>query len=256
MQYCRYSVRDLVKLEKRRFRDEEGVILIEGKKVVEEAQAAGLEIVQVLVTEKFLQQHSEFFRDQKLNQFAVMHISETNLLRLAGTKTPQGLMAVVKKPEVDLEKVAAAQIVVACDNIRDPGNLGTILRTADWFGVKSILLSRDGVDPYNDKVIRATMGSLFHLDVYVSDSFVADCEALKEKGFTIVVSRPEVKENFVPSPSTKMCLVLGNESEGTSAEIDEIADANYSIPRYGEAESLNVAVSFGIMMNELVQKMR
>src|SRR5258708_14940786 len=148
MQYPRYSVRDLAKLEKRRFRDEEGVILIEGKKILEEARAVGLEVIQVLVTEKFLQQQAEFFRQQQLNQYPVMHISETNLLRLAGTKTPQGLMAVVKKPDVNLDDIAAGQIIVACDNIRDPGNLGTILRTADWFGVKNILLSSEGTDPY------------------------------------------------------------------------------------------------------------
>jgi RNA methyltransferase, TrmH family len=254
MQYSRYSVRDLVKLEKRRFRDEEGVILIEGKKIFEEAVTAGLEVIQILVTEKFLQQQTDFVREQKLHQFAMMHLSEANMLRLAGTKTPQGLMAVVQKPVADLHKIAESQVIVACDNIRDPGNLGTIFRTADWFGVQSILVSSEGTDPYNDKVIRATMGSLFHLNIYTSDSFVSDCLALKDKGFKIVVSRPEVNENFVPSASSKMCLVLGNESEGTSPEIDEIADANYSIKRYGKAESLNVAVSFGIMMNELVQK--
>jgi len=254
MQYPHYSVHDLSKLEKRRFRDEQGVFLIEGKKVFEEASAAQLEVVQVLVTEKFLQQQTDFVRAQELNKYPMMHISENNLLRLAGTKTPQGLMAVIKKPVVDLEKIADAQVVLACENIRDPGNLGTILRTADWFGIKSVLISSDGVDPYNDKVIRATMGSLFHLNVYVSDSFVADCLNLKDHGFAVVVSRPEVAENFSPQKKSKMCLVLGNESDGTSAEIDEVADANYAIPKYGEAESLNVAVSFGIMMSDLVKK--
>lgn len=254
MQYSRYSVRDLVKLEKRRFRDEEKVFLIEGKKIFTEAKAAGLEIIQVLVTEKFLQQQAEFVREHKLIELPMMHISENNLLRLAGTKTPSGLMAVVKKPDANFEKFAQSQVIVACENVKDPGNLGTILRTADWFGVKNILLSRDGVDPYNDKVIRATMGSLFHLDVFVSDNFVADCAALKKLGFLIVVSRPEEKNAFTPNKSNKVCLVLGNESEGTSPELDAISDANYSIRRYGQAESLNVAVSFGIMMSEVAPK--
>ncbi len=255
MLYSRYSVRDLVKLEKRRFREEQGVFLVEGKKIFAEAQAAQLEIVQVIVTERFLQQQTDFVHDHKLHQYPLMHVSENNLLRLAGTQTPQGIMAVVTRPLIDLEKVAESQVVIACENIRDPGNLGTILRTADWFGVKSILVSHDGVDPYNDKVVRATMGSLFHLQVYISSSFVADCLALKDHGFAVVVSRPEVGENFAPTTNSKMCLVLGNESEGTSPEIDEVADANYKIPKYGQAESLNVAVSFGIMMSELAPKL-
>lgn len=255
MNYPKYSVHDLIKLERRRFRDDEGVFLIEGKKIFIEAQAAGLEIIQVLVTEKFLQQQTEFVREQKLQQFPIMHLSENNLTRLAGTKTPQGIMAVIKKPSIDLETIASSQVIVACENIRDPGNLGTILRTADWFGVKNILVSSDGVDPYNDKVIRATMGSLFHLNLFISVSFVSDCLVLKDKGFKIVVSRPEVQENFSPQKSSKICLVVGNESEGTTPEVDQIADATYAIPRYGKAESLNVAVSFGIMMNELVPKL-
>jgi len=253
MLYSRYSIHDLVKLEKRRFREEEGVFLIEGKKILAEAQTANLELVQVLVTEKFLQQQTDFVREQHLQQYPLMHVSESNLARLAGTVTPQGIMAVVKKPATTLAQLVNTDFVVVCDNIRDPGNLGTIMRTADWFGVKGMLISRDGVDPYHDKVVRATMGSLFHLQIVVSENLVADCEKLKEAGFLIVVSRPEANSTLpaATNKQNKICLVLGNESVGTSVGIDEIASATMTIPRYGEAESLNVAVSFGIMMSEL-----
>ncbi len=247
------SIKELTKLEKKSFRDETGVFLIEGKKVFEEARKAKLVMDQVLVTEKFLFENRNFLYEHQLTFRDVISISQHNAERLAGTVTTTGLFAVVQKPKVTLAEVQKTSFVAVLEDIRDPGNLGTMIRTADWFGVNSIILSSSGVDLYNSKVIRATMGSLFHLTIYTSDDLVNDLKTLKQDGFRMVVTRPEGTTPLQSIKLDKSCIIFGNESLGTSAEVDELADDVFTIPKYGDAESLNVGVAFGITLNQLLQ---
>ncbi len=247
------SIKELTKLEKKSFRDETGVFLIEGKKVFEEARKANLVMDQVLVTEKFMAENREFLTQFNLSFRDVIIISDHNADRLAGTATPTGLFAVVRKPPVTLEDVQKASTVAVLEDIRDPGNLGTMIRTADWFGVKAIIISDSGVDAYNGKVIRATMGSLFHLVIYSSSDLVSDLSELKKSGFRLIVTRPEIQKPLQSIKLEKSCIIFGNESLGTSAEVDELADDVFTIPKYGDAESLNVSVAFGITLNQLLQ---
>ncbi|CAN5277047.1 hypothetical protein BH10PAT2_BH10PAT2_2540 [soil metagenome] len=159
----------------------------------------------------------------------------------------------IKKPEMSLEKIAESNMVAVLEDIRDPGNLGTMIRTADWFGIKSILVSSSGVDIYNGKVLRATMGSLFHLNILTSSDLVSDLTELKKRGFQVIVTRPEGKTELHSIKAIKSCVVFGNESLGTSNEVDLLADEVFTIPKYGDAESLNVGVSFGITCFQLLQ---
>lgn len=141
------------------------------------------------------------------------------------------------------------RLVLALDGVADPGNLGTILRTADWFGAAGVVLSPGCVDPFNEKVVRSTVGSLFHLPV-VSDIHLPD--ALREArsaGFAVVVA--DVKGAIALDdwrPPARSLLVLGSESQGVSTAVAELADVAVSIPRHGQAESLNVAVAAGILL--------
>lgn len=245
----RYSVKEIAKLEKRHFRDEEGVFVIEGKKVFGEAVQAKAEITQVFVTEKFAREQRDFLAQIDPRMLTV--ISEHNFQRLASTETPSGLLAVVKKTTVTFDEILKNNRVVVFENLRDPGNLGTMIRTADWFGIRAIIISKEGTDIYNDKVIRATMGSLFHVEVYVAEDLGADLQKLKTAGFPLIVTRPEVESTLPQSLPEKMAIIIGNESLGTSPESDVLADYTYAIPRHGQAESLNAAVSFGIVLYEL-----
>ncbi len=249
--YQLLPVKDLLKLEKRSFRDEQGVFLIEGKKVFQEAREAKLVMEQILVSEKFMRENREFLAALNLNFRDFTIISDYNAGRMAETTTPTGLFAVIKKPTVTLADVSQANQIVVLEDIRDPGNLGTMIRTADWFGIKAIILTSTGVDTYNSKVIRATMGSLFHLKIYVAERLLSDLNELKKQGFQMVVTRPETKSTLQSIKVAKRCFIFGNESAGTSPEVDEIADAVFSIPKYGPAESLNVSVAFGITLHEL-----
>jgi TrmH family RNA methyltransferase len=251
-----FSIKEILKMEKRSYREQEGVFFIEGKKIIDEAIRARLPISQFLATEKFVREQ-DFFHSHNIEHRLITFISDHNAERLSDTKTPSGVFAIIEKPQLALADLLSEKNILAVDGVRDPGNLGTMIRTADWFGVKAIIVSREGVDPYNDKVIRATMGSLFHLKIFVSNDFTEDIHELKKNDFLILATRPEAEVKMLPTEATakdaKLCIVLGSESEGTSSAIDELADVHYAIPKYGEAESLNVAVSFGIMMYELAR---
>lgn len=286
-----YSLKDLLKLQKRAVRQREGVFLIEGKKIIAEAVAAGQEFVLVVASESFAKNHPEFLHgDHSPISSAVqkddglMLISDHNAERLTSAKTHAGIFAVVKKPPISLADLQDKTFIAVFEDIKDPGNLGTMIRTADWFGVDAIITTTNGVDPYNDKVLRSTMGSIFHLPILTTNDLIADLTTLQQHGVHLIVSRPEVNESpagrhlntFMtattpsdPAPTaqpapqprfshfsqdsqlSKLALIIGNESLGTSPEIDQLADSFISIPGFGQAESLNASVSFGILLWQL-----
>lgn len=247
-----YSIKQLAKLSRKSYRDQEGIFLAEGKKIIEEALNARAELVQLLATRDFQKNNDAWLR--QFDRFlSPIEISDANLARLSSTKTPPGVMAVIRKPKVKLDDVLTHQRLVIFEDIKDPGNLGTMLRTADWFGVTGIIVSTTGVDPYNDKVLRATMGSHFHQQIYTSHSLSEDLKELKNQGFHLIVStlHSNSPKPQLPRSAGKWALVMGNESNGVSYSTEKMADSQYTIPRRGQAESLNVAVSFGIILHTL-----
>ena len=248
------SVKELDKLHRRSVREELGVFLAEGKKVIAEAVAAKYTVQQLLITDKFFREQRDFLTEKSLMSFPQTMIAEHTAQRLSATTTPPGIFAVITQPKVVWEDVARQPWLIAFDNVRDPGNLGTMLRTADWFGVKAVIVSREGVDPYHDKVLRGSMGSVFHLQTYLSDDLATDLAELKAQGTKLVTTQPlpapglQVETTALKSPC---CLIFGNESVGISGDVQKLAQGVIQIPRYGQAESLNVAVSFGIVMSQV-----
>lgn len=142
--------------------------------------------------------------------------------------------------------------MVLLEDVRDPGNVGTMIRTADWFGVDGVIFV-GGADPYQPKVVRSSMGSIFHVPIFISENIEAEISKLKEFGFELVVTRPEVADAQLPPALSKqkLCIAFGSEAHGTSVKLDNLADRALSIKKFGQAESLNVAVSFGIVLNDL-----
>lgn len=242
-----FSLKTLVKLQQKKYRREYGCFLLEGKKGVLEAVEAKAEILQLVLSQKFAREEEDF-----LPIFERLIVDEHDFAKLADTVTPSGVMAVIKIPDHNLNKFKTGKLIAVLEDIRDPGNLGTMIRTADWFGVDGILLI-SGADPYQAKVVRSSMGSIFHLPIVTTQEPLKDLQILSKQGFQLVVTRPELaKSSKVPNKlSGQLALIFGNESRGTSKEIDQLADKAISIPKYGKAESLNVAVSFGILLNQL-----
>lgn len=244
-----FGLKVLSKLNQKKYRSEYGCFLVEGKKGVMDALNSKQEVIQLVMTRQFSDQEEKFWGSQEVSL-----IDTKDFNRLAETVTPSGIAAVIKIPNYDNGLLEKAKIIAVLEDIRDPGNLGTMIRTADWFGIDAIILL-GGADPYQAKVVRSSMGSIFNIPILIAENSKEELLKLKRKGFKIIVTRPELANSKTEKTTLtkKIALVFGNESRGTSQEIDALADEYLSIPKYGQAESLNVAVSFGIVISDTVK---
>ena len=183
-----------------------------------------------------------------LKDISVTAINETELERISQLTTPNKVLAIVKKFETN-EPGIKERISLVLDAIRDPGNLGTIIRIADWFGISQIICSADCADMYNSKVVQATMGSIARVNVFYTDLPVW----LKQRsGVRIYAAMLEGKDVTKMSTIKEGLIIIGNESMGIDKEVLQYANEKISIPRKGSAESLNAAVATGIILSHLV----
>lgn len=234
------KVKEWKKLHKRKYRNQEQAFLVEGVHLVEEVIKSDF-----LVKELIVREGVEMEADPGI---PLTEVSDQVFESIAETETPQGIAAVVEQRSFDYEPGRWTLIV---DAVQDPGNLGTMIRTADAAGFDHVILGKGTVDPYNDKVIRATQGSLFHLPIFQGDiqDYVRE---LQEKGTHIWASTLSdavpYKNLDVPE---KVALIVGNEGQGIDDSVAALADERVYIPIYGQAESLNVAIASAVLMYHL-----
>ncbi|WP_249870921.1 TrmH family RNA methyltransferase [Oceanobacillus saliphilus] len=229
------------KLHKRKERANTGLFMVEGFHLLEEAIKSDWEINEIIVLEGTML--PEWAAD-----FPIESVSENVMAHISQTTTPQGVLAVMAMKK---QKVYSGNHFLIIDSVQDPGNLGTIIRTADAAGMDAIILGEGTVDLYNDKVIRATQGSIFHIPIYEANLF-EELEHLKRKGFSIWATALLNATNYNETvPEEKVAIVLGNEGAGVQDELLERADRIVTIPIYGKAESLNVSIAAGILMYHL-----
>jgi len=224
-------------LQQKKYRKSTGLFVAEGKKVIEEFLNSNFELETLFTTEANL-----FAADRK-----VTLISEAELKKISFLKTPNKALALFKISSVHI--LDQNGLIVALDDVRDPGNLGTIIRLCDWFGVKQLVCSEATVDCYNPKVIQATMGSLTRVNVVYVDlkNYLSET---KVPAFGAFMDGNNVYKTQLP---TDGILVMGNEAKGVSEEISNLITEKIAIPRFGETqqtESLNVAMATGILLNE------
>lgn len=229
-------------LKDRKGRRESGCFLVEGRKMVEEALASAFDVEAVLVQE-----------GMELPDGLSMPVYELPahvLAAVCDTKTPQGIAAVVRMKE----QSALGKHIVVLDGVQDPGNVGTIIRTADAAGLDGVLLSNQCADVFSPKVLRATMGSIFRMNLRTTDDLPGELTKLREKGYSILSSqldgtpfyeREKVAEQFA--------LIIGNEGNGVSEQVQQTATHRVRLPMRGGAESLNAAIAAAIMMYELMR---
>lgn len=233
-------------LKERRARRDTGLFVAEGFKLTEEALASGWPIAALLLREGEA-------CPALPESVPVYELPEHILAAVCDTRTPQGIAAVVRIPEESDAPVRG--LWVALDNVQDPGNVGTILRTADAAGFQGALLSADCADLFSPKVLRATMGSLFHLPVRIVADLAAQLTELRAEGFSVLSSElggtPFYDRRDV---SPDAVLVIGNEGNGVSPAVRAAATHHLSLPMRGRAESLNASVAAGIMMYELTKE--
>jgi TrmH family RNA methyltransferase len=235
-------------LEKRKARRNEGRFVVEGPHLVEEA---GELIDFVLYAENLpivakLKEKVDCFKVSK-EQFA--DISEV--------ETPQWVLAVVSEKKYGIKDAlkGANPLVIFCVEVQDPGNLGTIIRTADAVGATGVILSKGSVDLYNGKTVRSTMGSLFHLPVVHVDDAAETIGYLKERKVRVVATDMSAKKDYFSAEYKKPTVVLvGNEGAGLPKDILALADDTVKIPMPGKAESLNVGISTAVVLYEAMRQ--
>lgn len=248
--------RPYLQLHKKKKRQEERKFIIEGVRLCQEALRSGWETEIAFISEDFTrsehwEQFAEHFRLKKIPWRA---LAPAQFRQLADTETPQGVLMVLRMPSYLPEQLnlRKASFVVLLQGVRDPGNLGAIIRTADWYGAGAVILSPDCVDPFNPKVLRGTMGSIFHLPVYSTPDLSEEIRRLKESRFRIIASSLHGKTTLQTARFRKpAALLLGGEAFGLTPDLEAQADDTVRIWKYGQAESLNVAIAGGIFMDHI-----
>lgn len=238
----------------KKYRMQEEKFLVEGLKIVEEGLNSNYNNEAVFVTPAFAESFPEVISVIRKKVTTVLELKSIEFQKISDTKSPQGIAAVFDKkyPKRSLSELKD-DILVLIDNVSDPGNLGTILRTCDWFGIYNVLLTNESVEFLNPKVIRSSMGSVFHLNIY-DDVFENDLIDLKSSGYKIISSDIKGKNVFNFKLDSKSILVFSNESTGPSDRIKELADNMISIPGRGRAESLNVSTAAAIIISKFINE--
>ena len=228
------QIKNITRLKQKKYRQQEGLFIAEGGKVIKEFLNSTFKLVDLFTTETFNVENESI-------------ISEADLKKISCLTTPNTALAIFKIPNSkDLKNEG---LILALDDIRDPGNLGTIIRLCDWFGIKQLVCSHKTVDCYNPKVVQATMGSLTRVKIVYTD-LSAYLKAINLPVFGAFMDGKNVYQTNLPKAGI---LVLGNEANGISSIIETCVTDKISIPRFGDlqaTESLNVATAGAILLSE------
>ena len=242
-------------LHKKKYRDEEKKFLVEGIKGIEEGLESNFKCEIIFVTFQFNEENNRYLYELKKKGLTIEILKNPEFQKITDTVTPQGIAAVFLKPSFKINFINNNEpnIIICLDNVSDPGNLGTILRNCDWFGIKHILSINNSADAYSSKAIRASMGSIFHLSIYDENSVTA-LNNLREKGYKILCADLKGKNIFDYVNKSKCVIIFSNEANGPSADISSLIDENITIPKLGSAESLNVASASAIILGQLIRQ--
>lgn len=247
------QVKHLLQLQKKaKERTAQDVFIVEGPKMYQEVPADRL--VHTYVSESFYNKNKDLFQGKK----DLTLLSDRVFESVSDTKTPQGVLCLVRQYHYQLEDLCKGQpMLMILENLQDPGNLGTIMRTAEGAGVTGVLMTNGCVDLYNPKVIRSTMGSIYRMPFYYTDDLKRDLLWLKKQGVLLYAAHLKGKgthdeQNYCQPAG----FLIGNESKGLSDETADLADIYIKIPMCGQVESLNAAVASAILMYEANRQRR
>lgn len=248
-------VKNAAELKQKKYRQQKGLFLAEGLRTVEEAvNANAAEIIFYLAIEN--ERTRLILEKAAAQQIKLVCVTENVMKKIADTETPQGIIAVSKIQKTKLESLfSKGKMLLVLDRVSDPGNLGTMLRTADAAGIGGLVLLKGCADIYSPKTVRASMGSIFHLPVIDSLEEEDFIENAKKAGYSVLVTCLDGADNLYKADlGGRIAFVMGNEANGVSSGLLTAADKKVYIPMEGRAESLNVAMAAGIVMFEALRR--
>lgn len=241
-------IKHVKSLHQKKFRDEYKEYFVEGVKLINEAISENKEIIKILICDELLREEFSIPSED-----SVEYVAKNVFEYVSDTQSPQGILAVIKMDEFKGE--VCENTVFALDDLQDPGNLGTILRSLDSAGINTLLLSKDTVDLYNPKVIRSTMGAIFRVKVLDNLDLKEELLKLKKAGYKVVITSLDTNEmHYNLNFSDRLVIVIGNEAKGVKKEIQDLADIKVKIPMLGRTESLNASVAASVIAYEKVRQ--
>ena len=264
-------IKHIKRLKEKKYRDEYGEFIVEGLKLINEAIQENADIRQIVVCDgcdnsEMIESHLKY----EMARLDFIYVPQNIFKMISDVENPQGVLAVIGKIKTNRDDNKEAgqtsktlktssidlneDIILALDDIQDPGNLGTILRTADSVGLKQILVSKGTADAYNPKVVRSTMGAIFRVNVIECDNLKETLKELQSKDYKVMTTSLKAKKSIYEVDYKKKIIVIGNEANGVSKEILNLADEKVIIPMLGKTESLNASVATGVILYEYVRQ--
>lgn len=248
-------VKHIKKLKEKKYRDINQEYIIEGIKLIKEAIEEKAEIKQIIVCDNCL--NTEVIPKDimyEIAKYECIYVTEKIFISISDVSTPQGILAIVKRKGKETKIDYTQDIMVILDDIQDPGNLGTILRTVDSVGLNQIIVSKGTADCYNSKVIRSTMGAIFRVNIIESEDLETTLKQIQQNNFKLVVTSLQTKKSLYDIKFNKKAIIIGNEANGVEKKIQDMADEKIKIPMLGKTESLNASVATGVVLYEYVRQ--
>lgn len=249
-------IKNIKKLKEKKYRDLNNEYIIEGIKIIQEAIQENAKIKQIIICDD-CEKNSNISQEMmyEIAKYECIYVTNKIFTSLTDVKNPQGIMAIVEKNNSKEEEIDYNQdIIVALDDLQDPGNLGTILRTVDSIGINQILVSKGTADSYNPKVVRSTMGAIFRVKIIECEDLEKTLKEIKKHKFEILVTSLQTENSIYDIKYNKKVIVIGNEANGVEEKIQNMADVKVKIPMLGKTESLNASVATGIILYEYVRQ--
>ena len=238
-------IKNIKKLKEKKYRLDS--YIVEGIKMVKEAINENQEIALIAIRE-------DFKIDFDTKNIKTVTISNKIFNDISDVKTPQGILAVIKKNQNN-QIETNSDYILALDSLQDPGNMGTIIRTADSANINQIIINKTTVDPYSPKVIRSTMGAIYRTNIIEVEDLKTTLKEIQSKGFQIITTDLKATQSIYDiNYNNKTVVVIGNEANGVSQEILQTADKKVIIPMLGKTESLNASIAASIMIYEYVRQ--
>ena len=248
-------IKHIKKLKDKKHRDESNEYIIEGVKLIEEAVKENARIKKIIVCEDTTRTYEiPTHIMYEIAKYECVYVTDKIFASITQVTNPQGIMAIIEKGDTDAQIDYTQDIIVALDDVQDPGNLGTILRTVDSIGLNQIIVSKGTADAFNSKVVRSTMGAIFRVKIIEVENLPQSIKEMRRHHFKLMVTSLQTENSIYDIKFNKKIIVIGNESNGVSKEIQEMADEKAKIPMLGKTESLNASVAAGVVMYEYVRQ--